>query len=139
MMPYKSFSYYLKNQILKDDIDLSSLDSKELYYWLISNFTTILSDQKIFINSITLTLLKAESYKILYLIEAIGDDKVFKIEYGEFINTDFLDKYLVQNNVSRLSLLNFDSNEINLNKLNSSDSIDYTLIKSKKRKTLIIY
>ena len=138
-MPYKSFSYYLKNQILKDDIDLSSLDSKELYYWLISNFTTILSDQKIFINSITLTLLKAESYKILYLIEAIGDDKVFKIEYGEFINTDFLDKYLVQNNVSRLSLLNFDSNEINLNKLNSSDSIDYTLIKSKKRKTLIIY
>ena len=139
MMPYKSFSYYLKNQILKDDIDLSSLDSKELYYWLISNFTTILSDQKIFINSITLTLLKSESYKILYLIEAIGDDKVFKIEYGEFINTDFLDKYLVQNNVSRLSLLNFDSNEINLNKLNSSDSIDYTLIKSKKRKTLIIY
>ena len=139
MMSYKSFSYYLKNQILKDDIDLSSLDSKELYYWLISNFTTILSDQKIFINSITLTLLKAESYKILYLIEAIGDDKVFKIEYGEFINTDFLDKYLVQNNVSRLSLLNFDSNEINLNKLNSSDSIDYTLIKSKKRKTLIIY
>ena len=139
MMPYKSFSYYLKNQILKDDIDLSSLDSKELYYWLISNFTTILSDQKIFINSITLTLLKAESYKILYLIEAIGDDKVFKIEYGEFINTDFLDKYLAQNNVSRLSLLNFDSNEINLNKLNSSDSIDYTLIKSKKRKTLIIY
>ena len=138
-MPYKSFSYYLKNQILKDDIDLSSLDSKELYYWLISNFTTILSDQKIFINSITLTLLKAESYKILYLIEAIGDDKVFKIEYGEFINTDFLDKYLAQNNVSRLSLLNFDSNEINLNKLNSSDSIDYTLIKSKKRKTLIIY
>ena len=139
MMPYKSFSYYLKNQILKDDIDLSSLDSKELYYWLISNFTTILSDQKIFINSITLTLLKAESYKILYLIEAIGDDKVFKIEYGEFINTDFLDKYLAQNNVSRLSLLNFDSNEINLNKLNSSDSIDYTVIKSKKRKTLIIY
>jgi len=84
-----------------------------------------------------MTPLQEENYKILILIEAVADDKVFKIEYGEYINKDSLVKSLVKNNISRLSLLNFDSNDINLCKLNSLDY--YTLIKTKKRKTLIIY
>jgi len=87
--------------------------------------------------TISITPIQDENYKILFLIEAVADDKVFKIEYGEYINKDSLDKSLMQNNISRLSLLNFKSNDINLSKLNSLDY--YTLIKNKKRKTLIIY
>jgi hypothetical protein len=134
-----SFSFHLKNKILKNDIDLCSLDKKELFQWLISNFTNILGEKRIFINSIGLTPLKDKNYKFLCLIEAIDEDEIYRIEYGELLSIDFLDKSLVLNNVSRLSLLNFDSNKINLSKLNSSDSNDYTLIKSDKRKTLIIY
>ena len=134
-----SFSFHLKNKILKNDIDLCSLDKKELFQWLISNFTNILGEKSIFINSIDLTPLKDKNYKFLCLIEAIDEDKIYRIEYGELLSIDFLDKSLVLNNVPRLSLLNFDSNKINLSKLNSSDSNDYTLIKSDKRKTLIIY
>ena len=87
--------------------------------------------------TISITPIQDENYKILFLIEAVSDDKVFKVEYGEYINKDSLDKSLMQNNISRLSLLNFKSNDINLSKLNSLDY--YTLIKNKKRKTLIIY
>lgn len=134
-----NYSYYLKNQILKNDIDLCSLDQKELFQWLISNFTNILGEKRIFISSISLTPLNDENYKFLCLIEAIAEDEVFKIEYGELLNLDSLDKSLGLNNISRLSLLNFESNKINLSKLNSSDSNNYTLIKSKKIKTLIIY
>jgi hypothetical protein len=134
-----SFSFHLKNKILKNDIDLCSLDKKELFQWLISNFTNILGEKSIFINSIDLTPLKDKNYKFLCLIEAIDEDEIYRIEYGELLSIDFLDKSLVLNNVPRLSLLNFDSNKINLSKLNSSDSNDYTLIKSDKRKTLIIY
>ena len=131
------YSESLYNQILHNKIDLSSLDFRELVEWLKSSFILILSKENNFPNTISMTPLQDENYKILILIEAVVDDKVFKIEYGEYINKDSLGKSLVQNNISRLSLLNFDSNEINLSKLNSLDY--YTLIKSKKRKTLIIY
>ena len=131
------YSESLHNQILQHKIDLSSLDLRELAEWLKSSFILILSKENDFPNTISITPIQDENYKILFLIEAVADDKVFKIEYGEYINKDSLDKSLVQNNISRLSLLNFESNNINLSELNSLDS--YTLIKSKKRKTLIIY
>tara|TARA_B100001063_G_scaffold228478_1_gene239880 strand:- start:57 stop:467 length:411 start_codon:yes stop_codon:yes gene_type:complete len=136
-MPKIKYSESLHNQILQHKIDLSSLDLRELAEWLKSSFILILSKENDFPNTISITPLQDENYKILFLIEAVADDKVFKIEYGEYINKDSLDKSLVQNNISRLSLLNFESNNINLSELNSLDS--YTLIKSKKRKTLIIY
>ncbi len=131
------YSESLHNQILQHKIDLSSLDFRELVEWLKSSFILILSKENNFPNTISMTPLQDENYKILILIEAVADDKVFKIEYGEYINKDSLVKSLVKNNISRLSLLNFDSNDINLSKLNSLDY--YTLIKTKKRKTLIIY
>jgi|TARA_B110000259_G_C14033677_1_gene408023 hypothetical protein len=131
------YSESLHNQILQHKIDLSSLDFRELVEWLKSSFILILSKENNFPNTISMTPLQDENYKILILIEAVADDKVFKIEYGEYINKDSLVKSLVQNNISRLSLLNFESNDINLSKLNSLDY--YTLIKNKKRKTLIIY
>ena len=131
------YSESLHNQILQHKIDLSSLDVRELAEWLKSSFILILSKENDFPNTISITPLQDENYKILFLIEAVADDKVFKIEYGECLNQDSLDKSFVQNNISRLSLLNFESNNINLSELNSLDS--YTLIKSKKRKTLIIY
>ena len=131
------YSESLHNQILQHKIDLSSLDLRELAEWLKSSFILILSKENDFPNTISITPIQDENYKILFLIEAVADDKVFKIEYGEYINKDSLDKSLVQNNISRLSLLNFESNNIDLSELNSLDS--YTLIKSKKRKTLIIY
>ena len=136
-MPKIKYSESLHNQILQHKIDLSSLDLRELAEWLKSSFILILSKENDFPNTISITPIQDENYKILFLIEAVADDKVFKIEYGEYINKDSLDKSLVQNNISRLSLLNFESNNINLSELNSLDS--YTLIKSKKRKTLIIY
>ena len=136
-MPKIKYSESLHNQILQHKIDLSSLDLRELAEWLKSSFILILSKENDFPNTISITPLQDENYKILFLIEAVADDKVFKIEYGEYLNQDSLDKSFVQNNISRLSLLNFESNDINLSKLNSLDS--YTLIKSKKRKTLIIY
>jgi len=131
------YSESLYNQILQHKIDLTSLDLRELAEWLKSSFILILSKENNFPNTISITPIQDENYKILFLIEAVADDKVFKIEYGEYINKDSLDKSLMQNNISRLSLLNFDSNEINFSKLNSLDY--YTLIKTKKRKTLIIY
>ena len=131
------YSESLHNQILQHKIDLSSLDFRELVEWLKSSFILILSKENNFPNTISITPIQDENYKILFLIEAVADDKVFKIEYGEYINKDSLDKSLMQNNISRLSLLNFDSNEINFSKMNSLDY--YTLIKTKKRKTLIIY
>ena len=131
------YSESLYNQILHNKIDLSSLDFRELVEWLKSSFILILSKENNFPNTISMTPLQDENYKILILFEAVADDKVFKIEYGEYINKDSLVKSLVQNNISRLSLLNFKSNDINLSKLNSLDY--YTLIKNKKRKTLIIY
>ena len=131
------YSESLHNQILQHKIDLSSLDFRELVEWLKSSFILILSKENNFPNTISMTPLQDENYKILILIEAVADNKVFKIEYGEHINIDSLINPLVQNNISRLSLLNFDSNDINLSKLNSLDY--YTLIKNKKRKTLIIY
>ena len=131
------YSESLHNQILQHKIDLSSLDFRELVEWLKSSFILILSKENNFPNTISMTPLQAENYKILILIEAVADNKVFKIEYGEHINIDSFVNPLVQNNISRLSLLNFDSNDINLSKLNSLDY--YTLIKNKKRKTLIIY
>ncbi len=131
------YSESLHNQILQHKIDLSSLDFRELVEWLKSSFILILSKENNFPNTISMTPLQDENYKILILIEAVADDKVFKIEYGEYINKDSLVKSLVKNNISRLSLLNFDSNDINLSKLNSLDY--YTLIKTKKRKILIIY
>tara|TARA_B100000795_G_scaffold203364_1_gene157010 strand:- start:966 stop:1376 length:411 start_codon:yes stop_codon:yes gene_type:complete len=136
-MPKMKYSESLHNQILQHKIDLSSLDFRELVEWLKSSFILILSKENNFPNTISMTPLQDENYKILILIEAVADDKVFKIEYGEYINKDSLVKSLVKNNISRLSLLNFDSNDINLSKLNSLDY--YTLIKTKKRKTLIIY
>ena len=131
------YSELLHNQILQNKIDLSSLDFKELVEWLKSSFILILSKENNFPNNIIMTLMQDENYKILLLFEAIADDKVFKIEYGEYLNKDSLARSLVQNNISRLSILNFESNDINLSELNSLDC--YTLIKSKKRKTLIIY
>ena len=131
------YSESLHNQILQHKIDLSSLDFRELVEWLKSSFILILSKENNFPNTISITPIQDENYKILFLIEAVADNKVFKIEYGEYINKDSLDNSLMQNNISRLSLLNFDSNDINLSKLNSLDY--YTLIKNKKRKTLIIY
>ena len=131
------YSESLHNQILQHKIDLSSLDFRELVEWLKSSFILILSKENNFPNTISMTPLQDENYKILILFEAVADDKVFKIEYGEYIDKDSLVKSLVQNNISRLSLLNFESNDINLSKLNSLDY--YTLIKNKKRKTLIIY
>jgi len=136
-MPKMKYSESLHNQILQHKIDLTSLDLRELAEWLKSSFILILSKENNFPNTISITPIQDENYKILFLIEAVADDKVFKIEYGEYINKDSLDKSLMQNNISRLSLLNFDSNEINFSKLNSLDY--YTLIKTKKRKTLIIY
>ena len=136
-MPKMKYSESLHNQILQHKIDLTSLDLRELAEWLKSSFILILSKENNFPNTISITPIQDENYKILFLIEAVADDKVFKIEYGEYINKDSLDKSLMQNNISRLSLLNFDSNDINLSKLNSLDY--YTLIKTKKRKTLIIY
>ena len=131
------YSESLHNQILQHKIDLSSLDFRELVEWLKSSFILILSKENNFPNTISMTPLQDENYKILILIEAVADNKVFKIEYGEHINIDSFVNPLVQNNISRLSLLNFESNDINLSKLNSLDY--YTLIKNKKRKTLIIY
>jgi len=136
-MPKMKYSESLHNQILQHKIDLTSLDLRELAEWLKSSFILILSKENNFPNTISITPIQDENYKILFLIEAVADDKVFKIEYGEYINKDSLDKSLMQNNISRLSLLNFDSNEINFSKMNSLDY--YTLIKTKKRKTLIIY
>ena len=136
-MPKIKYSEFLHNQILQHKIDLTSLDLRELAEWLKSSFILILSKENDFPNTISITPLQDENYKILILIEAVADNKVFKIEYGEHINIDSFVNPLVQNNISRLSLLNFDSNDINLSKLNSLDY--YTLIKNKKRKTLIIY
>jgi len=136
-MPKMKYSESLHNQILQHKIDLTSLDLRELAEWLKSSFILILSKENNFPNTISITPIQDENYKILFLIEAVADDKVFKIEYGEYINKDSLDKSLMQNNISRLSLLNFDSYEINFSKMNSLDY--YTLINPNNIITLIIY
>ena len=87
-MPKIKYSESLHNQILQHKIDLRSLDVRELAEWLKSSFILILSKENDFPNTISITPIQDENYKILFLIEAVADDKVFKIEYGEYINKD---------------------------------------------------
>ena len=138
-MNCNNFSFSLKNRIIKNEISLSNFNKEELHHWLISNFTNILSEKNIFINKISITPLENKYYKYLYLINAVDGDASYKLEFGELLNNDSLEHNLNNSCCKRLSYLNFHFNDINLSKLNLLKLNEYTLIKSKKIKTILIY
>ena len=134
-----NFPFHLKNQILQDNIDLSTLDETDLKQWLVSNFVNILCDQKLFIGSVTLTPLKNANYTFLCKIEAFGAEKVYNIEYGELKSLHFNEEELIKNKSNRLSILNFEKTSDILSVLEFLDSLDFIFNKTKHSKTLIIY
>jgi len=134
-----NFPFFLKNQILHDNIDLCKFNEIDLSQWLVSNFVNILCDQKFFIGSVTLTPLKNPSYKFLCKIEAFGDQKVYSMEYGELSNLHFSKEELIANRNNRLSILNVAKTSETFHILEHLDSLDFIFLKTKHRKTLIIH
>jgi len=135
-----NFPFHLKNKIIQDNIDLCGFGEKDLQQWLVSNFVNILCDQKLFIGSVTLMPLKDTNYTFLCKIEAFGDKKVYDIEYGELSNLDFSkEEFIANNKNNRLTLLNIDKMSDVLPFLECLESLDFILLKTKDRKTLIIF
>ena len=134
-----NFPFHPKIQILQDNIDLSALDEIDLKQWLVSNFVNILCDQKLFIGSVTLTPLKNTNYAFLCKIEAFGAEKVYNIEYGELKSLHINKEALIKNKPNRLSILNFEKTSDVIPVLECLDSLDFIFLKTRHRKTLIIY
>ena len=135
-----NFPFHLKNKIIQDNIDLCGFGEKDLQQWLVSNCVNILCDQKLFIGSVTLMPLKDTNYTFLCKIEAFGDKKVYDIEYGELSNLDFSkEEFIANNKNNRLTLLNIDKMSDVLPFLECLESLDFILLKTKDRKTLIIF
>jgi len=135
-----NFPFHLKNKIIQDNIDLCGFGEKDLQQWLVSNFVNILCDQKLFIGSVTLMPLKDTNYTFLCKIEAFGDKKVYDIEYGELSNLDFSkEEFIANNKNNRLTLLNIDKMSDVIPFLECLESLDFILLKTKDRKTLIIF
>lgn len=131
------FSKPFKNQLINNDLDLSSFDNKELVEWLISNFINILCDQKIFVSHVTHTPIKDTSYKTLFILKAKNDDNSYEMEFGIIRNIKVVDK--LQQHKNRLSILMLNDDFYDSDNLNMLKNKNYNLSKIQSRNTLIIW
>ena len=131
------FSKPFKNQLINNDLDLSSFDNKELVEWLISNFINILCDQKIFVSRVTLTPIKDASYKTLFALNAKNDNSSYEMEFGIIRNIKVVGK--LQQHKNRLSILMLNDDFYDSDNLNMLKNKNYNLSKIQSRNTLIIW
>ncbi len=131
------FSKPFKNQLINNDLDLSSFDNKELIEWLISNFINILCDQKIFVSRVTLTPIKDASYKTLFALNAKNDNSSYEMEFGIISNIKVVGK--LQQHKNRLSILMLNDDFYDSDNLNILKNKNYNLSKIQSRNTLIIW
>lgn len=140
----------LKNQLIQDDIDLSSFDVRDLRQWLVASYINQLCDSKIFIDQVTAVPVSHQLYSTLFKIfhqsSADGlngpDDtesaKNYEIEFG-IVRLDKLNPSSFSAVENRLSLVFFFNN----NQLNpifeSLNEIEYNIIKLGRSKVLILY
>ncbi len=116
----------LKNQIIQDDIDLSSFDVRDLRQWLVASYINQLCDSKIFIDQVTAVPVSDKLYSTLFKIfhQSSGDGlnspenpvgaKKYEIEFG-IVCLDELNTSSLSAVENRLSLVFFSNN----NQLNS--------------------
>ena len=140
----------LKNQIIQDDIDLSSFDVRDLRQWLVASYINQLCDSKIFIDQVTAVPVSDKLYSTLFKIfhQSSGDGlnspenpvgaKKYEIEFG-IVCLDELNTSSLSAVENRLSLVFFSNN----NQLNpifeSLNEIDYNIITLERSKVLILY
>lgn len=140
----------LKNQLIQDDIDLSSLDVRDLRQWLVASYINQLCDSKIFIDQVTAVPISDKLYSTLFKIfhQSSGDGlnspenpvgaKKYEIEFG-IVCLDKLNPSSFSALENRLSLVFFSNN----NQLNpifeSLNEIEYNIIKLGRSKVLILY
>ena len=131
------FSKPFKNQLINNDLDLSSFDNKELVEWLISNFINILCDQQIFVSHVTHTPKEDASYKTLFALNAKNDNSSYKMEFGIIRNIKVVGK--LQQHKNRLSILMLNYDFYDSDNLNMLKNKNYNLSKIQSRNTLIIW
>lgn len=140
----------LKNQLIQDDIDLSSFDVRDLRQWLVASYINQLCDSKIFIDQVTAVPVSDKLYSTLFKIfhQSSGDGlnnpenpvgaKKYEIEFG-IVCLDELNTSSLSAVENRLSLVFFSNN----NQLNpifeSLNEIDYNIITLERSKVLILY
>tara|TARA_B100000780_G_scaffold138427_1_gene96822 strand:+ start:795 stop:1244 length:450 start_codon:yes stop_codon:yes gene_type:complete len=140
----------LKNQIIQDDIDLSSFDVRDLRQWLVASYINQLCDSKIFIDQVTAVPVSDKLYSTLFKIfhQSSGDGlnspenpvgaKKYEIEFG-IVCLDELNTSSLSAVENRLSLVFF-SNNNQLNSIfESLNEIDYNIITLERSKVLIMY
>ena len=131
------FSKPFKNQLINNDLDLSSFDNKELVEWLISNFINILCDQQIFVSHVTHTPKEDGNYKTLFALKAKNDNSSYEMEFGIISNIRVVGK--LQQHKNRLSILMLNDDFYDSDNLNMLKNKNYNLSKIQSRNTLIIW
>jgi len=149
-MDTKEIIIKLKNQLIQDDINLSSYDDNELRQWLVANFINVLCDLKFFVDQVTLLPISDDLYSTLFKISCRSPDSVsssskdslntlnFEIEFGIVSLNKLYSKSLttLQN---RLSLIFF-SNNLEITPIfNDLNGVDYNIIKLESGRVLILY
>jgi hypothetical protein len=149
-MNTKEIIIKLKNQLIQDDIDLSSFDVHGLRQWLVASYINQLCDSKIFVDQVTSEPLSDKLYSTLFKIfnDSSGDvlnnsghplgAKKYEIEFG-IVRLDELTPANLSAADNRLSLIFF-SDTIQLNAIfEYLNEIDFNIITLKGSKVLILY
>lgn len=140
----------LKNQLIQDDIDLSSFHVHDLRQWLVASYINQLCDSKIFIDQVTSVPVSNKLYSTLFKIfhQSSADGmnspenpvsaKKYEIEFG-IVRLDRLNKSSLSAVENRLSIVFFSS----INQLNpifeALNEIDYNIVKLESSRVLILY
>ena len=140
----------LKNQLIQDDIDLSSFDVRDLRQWLVASYINQLCDSKIFIDKVTSVSVSNKLYSTLFKIfhqsstdglnspENPVSAKRYEIEFG-IVRLDRLNKSSLSAVENRLSLVFFSNNNQLDPIFESLNEIDYNIIKLESSRVLILY
>lgn len=140
----------LKNQLIQDDIDLSSFDVRDLRQWLVASYINQLCDSKIFIDKVTSVPVSNKLYSTLFKIfhQSSGDGlnspenpvgaKKYEIEFG-IVCLDELNTSSLSAVENRLSLVFFSNNNQLDPIFESLNEIDYNIIKLESSRVLILY
>jgi hypothetical protein len=140
----------LKNQIIQDNIDISTFNDKELLQWLLANFVNLLCDVKVFVSTVTAVPIADDLYLSLYRISGEGcrraqpavlplnSSQVYQMEFG-ILRLAKINKNNLPVVANRVSIAFF-TNTKQLNTIfNALDQCDFSVTNLETNKALIIY